>query len=153
MKKTATATLKELMTTYSNVTLRKLALSTKTTYGLLLKAARKPIEGQLYDPCATNYEAVEQFFERREINLNELEWEQMNIPNSHSREGAISKDISNYTVGSKWYLREDNSKSFEVIYTTETHIVIIQEGSTEPRSMSFSTFLSKGPMAEPRVED
>lgn len=144
--------LETLMNEYSNVTLRKLALSTKATYGLLLKAARKPIEGQPYDPCAVNYEAAEKFFERRQINLEELDWDAMNIATSHSREGAISKDFSNYEVGSKWYLREDNKTPFEVLLITETHVVIMQENSTEPRAMSFSTFLSKGPMAEPREE-
>ena len=38
--------------------LRKLALATNCTYQVLLKAAKKPIVGETYDPTKINYEEL-----------------------------------------------------------------------------------------------
>lgn len=142
--------LEATLQSHTNVSLRKLALASETTYGLLLKAARKPVEGQPYDPTSINYQAVTEYFDRREINLADLDWDQMNTATAVSRESQISKDLSSYAVNSEWYLREDNETPFVVIYTTETHIVIIKKGTQEPHAMSFNTFLAKGPMQNKR---
>lgn len=137
---------------YTNVSLRKLAVETGCTYGLVLKAARKPIEGELYDPNAINYEALDAYFDRREVDLSALDWEELNKPTSRVGEATISKDIDTYEIGTKWFLRGEDEKSYEVVYKTETHVVILKEDDTEPHAMKFTTFLAKGPMSEPRVE-
>ena len=146
-----TINLEELMTKYPNVSLRKLALSLELSYGWILKCSKKPIPGQPYDPDAVNYDEVAKTFERKGIDLASLDWEALNEAGQTSRGISLQKDMSAFQVGGKVYLREDNEVPFDICYKTDTHIVIMKEGSTEPRAWSHSTFLMKGPVFEPRT--
>ena len=146
-----TVNLKELMEQYPNVSLRKLALSLDLSYGWILKCSKKPIAGQPYDPDATNYDEVAKTFARKGIDLTSIDWESLNESAQTSRGILLTKDMSAFEVGQKVYLREDNEVPFDICYKTDTHIVIMKEGSTEPRAWSHSTFLMKGPVFEPRT--
>lgn len=148
---TPTVDLKSLMEQYPNVSLRKLALSLELSYGWILKCSKKPIAGQPYDPDAINYDEVAKTFARKGINLEELDWESLNESTQTSRGISLQKDMSAFQVGGKVYLREDNEVPFEICYKTDSHIVIMKVGSTEPRAWSHSTFLMKGPVFEPRT--
>ena len=142
--------LKALLEKYPNVSLRKLTVACEISYGWILKCSKKPIAGQPYDPEATNYQAVAETFAKRGIELETLDREALNVETVRNGVG-LSKDMSMFEVGGKVYLREDNEKPVEILYKTETHIVIMKEGSTEPRAWSHSTFLMKGPVFEPRA--
>lgn len=146
-----TINLEELMTKYPNVSLRKLALSLELSYGWILKCSKKPIAGKPYDPDAVNYEEVAKTFARKGIDLTQLDWESLNESTQTSRGISLQKDMSAFQVGGKVYLREDNEVPFNICYKTDSHIVIMKEGSTEPRAWSHSTFLMKGPVFEPRT--
>lgn len=151
VNETPTINLEELMTQYPNVSLRKLALSLELSYGWILKCSKKPIPGQPYDPDAVNYDEVAKTFARKGIDLEALDWESLNESSQTSRGISLQKDMNAFQVGGKVYLREDNEVPFVIAYKTETHIVIMKEGSTEPRAWSHSTFLMKGPVFEPRT--
>ncbi len=148
---TPTVDLKTLMEQYPNVSLRKLALSLELSYGWILKCSKKPIAGQPYDPDAVNYDEVAKTFARKGIDLAKLDWESLNESTQTSRGISLQKDMSAFQVGGKVYLREDNEVPFNICYKTDSHIVIMKEGSTEPRAWSHSTFLMKGPVFEPRT--
>lgn len=145
------ANLQTLMEKYPLVSLRKLAHATNVTYGILLKKSKEPVEGQPYDPEATNWAALEAVFARKEINLEEVDWESLNVgPN---RQGAsLVKDTSEFTVGKEVYLRRNNDTPYEILYTTETHVVIKLKGTSEPLAWSWSTFLINGPVFQPRAK-
>lgn len=145
-----TFNLKEAMQTYSNVSLRKLATACELSYGWVLKKSKEPIPGETYNPAAINYAAVQAVFEKRNIDLSKLDWEALN--EATLKHGAVlPKDMSAFQVGGKVYLREDNEVPFVICYKTDTHIVIMKEGTTEPRAWSHATFLMKGPVFEPRT--
>lgn len=144
-------TLEGYMINYPNVSLRKLALSLELSYGWILKCSKKPIPGQPYDPDAINYDEVAKTFTRKGIDLAQLDWETLNESSQSSHGITLTKDMSSFNVGTKVYLREDNEVPFEICYKTDSHIVIMKEGSTEPRAWSHSTFLMKGPVFEPRT--
>lgn len=148
---TPTVDLKTLMEQYPNVSLRKLALSLELSYGWILKCSKKPIAGQPYDPDAINYDEVQKTFARKGIDLTQLDWESLNESTQTSRGILLTKDMDAFQVGQKVYLREDNEVPFDICYKTDSHIVIMKEGSTEPRAWSHSTFLMKGPVFEPRT--
>lgn len=148
---TPTVDLKGLMEMYPNVSLRKLALSLDLSYGWILKCSKKPIPGQAYDPNAVNYDEVAKTFARKGIDLNSLDWESLNESTQTSRGILLTKDMEAFRTGHYVYLREDNEVPFEICYKTDTHIVIMKVGSTEPRAWSHSTFLMKGPVFEPRT--
>ena len=144
-------TLESLMKQYPNASLRKLALATEVAYGWLLKKSKEPIPGVAYDPAAINYDAVQAVFEKKSIALAELDWSALNEATVRAG-GLLTKDMDAYEVGKKVWLREDNVTPFEILYKTGTHIVIMKEGSTEPRSWSHATFLMKGPAFQPRTK-
>lgn len=142
--------LKEALETYPNVSLRKLAVACEISYGWVLKKSKEPIPGEAYDPSSINYEAVQNVFEKRGINLAELDWEALNV--APLKKGSVLvKDMGAFEIGKKVYLREDNTVPFVICYKTDTHIVIMKEDSTEPRAWSHATFLMKGPVFEPRT--
>lgn len=147
----AAGTLESLMNQYPNASLRKLALATEVAYGWLLKKSKEPIPGVAYDPTAINYDAVQAVFEKKSIALADLDWSALNKATVRAG-GLLTKDMDAYEVGKKVWLREDNTTPFEILYKTGTHIVIMKEGSTEPRSWSHATFLMKGPVFEPRTK-
>lgn len=148
---TATAfDLRAALEKYPNVSLRKLAQAAEISYGWVLKNSKKPIAGETYDPDAINYDAVVAVFTKRNIDLASLDWEALNA--ASLRKGKIvCKDMGSFAIGQKVYLREDNTTPFEICYMTDTHIVIMKEGTTEPRAWSHTTFLLKGPSFEPRT--
>ena len=147
----AAGTLESLMNQYPNASLRKLALATEVAYGWLLKKSKEPIPGVPYDPTAINYDAAQAVFEKKSIALAELDWSALNEATVRAG-GLLTKDMDAYEVGKKVWLREDNVTPFEILYKTGTHIVIMKEGSTEPRSWSHATFLMKGPAFQPRTK-
>lgn len=151
---TATTTTKSLQTLfeeYPNASLRKLAAATNINYGVLLKKSKDPIPGEAYDPEATNWKALEDKLTAKGVDWNTLDWEALNAgPN---RKGtALQKDIEAFKVGDKVYLRRNNTTPYEILYKTETHVVIMLEGTSEPQAWANNTFLINGPVFEPRAE-
>lgn len=145
--------LKEKFEKYPNVSLRKLAPAVNVNYGLLLRKSKEPVKGEIYDPEATNWEAIAEvcsaILERRR-NYANIDWEELN--KSGARKGAtLIKDMEKFPVGTKVYLRRNNETPYEIVYKTETHVVIQLEGTQEPIAWSNSTFLINGPVFEPRA--
>lgn len=148
---TATITLKDYFEKYPNASLRKLAQATNINYGVLLKKSKDPIPGEAYAPEATNWAALEEKLTSKGVDWNTLDWDVLNAgPN---RKGAsLQKDIESFKVGDKVYLRKDNTTPYEILYKTETHVVIMKVGTSEPQAWSNNTFLINGPVYEPRAE-
>lgn len=152
---TATTTTREslqaLFEKYSNASLRKLAAATEINYGVLLKKSKDPIPGEAYDPEATNWKALEDKLTAKGVDWNTLDWEALNAgPN---RKGtSLQKDIDAFKVGDKVYLRRNNTTPYEIVYKTETHVVLMLEGTSEPMAWANNTFLINGPVFQPRTE-
>lgn len=134
-----------------NASLRKLAAATNVNYGVLLKKSKEPIPGETYDPEATNWKALEDKLTSKGVDWNNLNWSELNAgPN---RKGtALQKDIDAFKVGDKVYLRRDNTTPYEILYKTETHVVLMLEGTSEPMAWANNTFLINGPVFEPRAK-
>lgn len=146
-----TRTLQSLFEEYPNASLRKLAAVTGINYGVLLKKSKDPIPGEAYDPEATNWGALEAKLTSKEVDWNTLDWEAMN--QGPNRQGStLQKDISAFKVGDKVYLRRNNTTPYEILYKTETHIVIMLEGTSEPQAWANNTFMINGPVFEPRAK-
>ena len=148
---TATISLQSLFEQYPNASLRKLAAATEVNYGVLLKKSKDPIPGEAYDPEATNWKALEDKLTAKGVDWATLDWEALN--EGPNRKGtALQKDIEAFKVGDKVYLRRNNTTPYEILYKTETHIVIMLEGTSEPQAWANNTFLINGPVFEPRAE-
>lgn len=144
-------TLQSLFEKYPNASIRKLAAATDINYGVLLKKSKEPVLGEVYDPEATNWAALEAKLADKKVDFTTLDWEAMNA--GVIRKGAnLQKDMDAFPVGSKVYLRKNNATPYEVVYKTETHIVIQLEGTQEPIAWAHNTFLINGPVFEPRAE-
>lgn len=146
--------LKEKFEKYPNVSLRKLAPAVGVNYGLLLRKSKEPVKGEIYDPEATNWEAIAEvcstILERRR-NYANIDWKELN--KGPARKGAsLIKDMEKFPVGSKVYLRRNNETPYEIVYKTETHVVIQLEGTQEPIVWANNTFLINGPVFEPRAK-
>lgn len=155
-----TATIIEAVNHYSlqecfemnpNASLRKLAQATNINYGVLLKKSKDPIPGEAYDPEATNWAALEDKLTSKGVDWNNLNWSELNAgPN---RKGtSLQKDIDAFKVGDEVFLRRDNTTPYKILYKTETHVVIMKVGTSEPQAWSNNTFLINGPVFEPRAE-
>lgn len=134
-----------------NASLRKLAQATNINYGVLLKKSKDPIPGEAYDPEATNWAALEAKLTSKGVDWNNLNWSELNAgPN---RKGtSLQKDIDAFKVGDEVFLRRDNTTPYKILYKTDTHVVIMKVGSTEPQAWANNTFLINGPVFEPRAE-
>ena len=134
-----------------NASLRKLAQATNINYGVLLKKSKDPIPGEAYDPEATNWAALEAKLTSKGVDWNNLNWGELNAgPN---RKGtSLQKDIDAFKVGDEVFLRRDNTTPYKILYKTETHVVIMKVGTSEPQAWANNTFLINGPVFEPRAE-
>lgn len=146
-----TVSLREYFESFPNASIRKLAAATNINYGILLKKSKEPIPGEAYDPEATNWGALEAKLKAKSVDYTALDWEAMNA--ERSRKGAtLIKDMSAFKVGDKVYLRKNNTTPYEILYKTDTHVVIMLEGTSEPQAWANNTFLINGPVFEPRAE-
>lgn len=143
--------LQALFEKYPNASLRKLAAVTEINYGVLLKKSKDPIPGEAYDPETINWKALEDKLTSKGVDWNTLDWEALNAgPN---RKGtSLQKDIDAFKVGDKVYLRRNNTTPYEILYKTETHVVLMLEGTSEPMAWANNTFLINGPVFQPRTE-
>lgn len=142
--------LEEQIKKYPNVSLRRLSQATGVNYGVLLKKAHEPEIGQEYDPEATNWPAVEAKLIQKGVEWEALDWDVLNA--APNRKAAIlQRSLSAFKVGDKVYLRRDNTTPYNIVYLTETHVVIMKEGTSEPQAWSANTFLMNGPVFEPRA--
>lgn len=142
--------LRDYFEKYPNVSIRKLAAATEVTYGILLKKSKEPIPNVPYDPSYVNYAAVTEALVKRGIKYDELDWESMNT-SATSQGPSVQKSMDAFKVGDKVYLRRHSSVPYDILYLTDTHVVIMLQGSTEPQAWSHSTFLINGPVFEPRA--
>lgn len=143
--------LQNTLTKYTNVSLRKMALATGVNYQSLLKASKKPIPGVEYNPDEVNFVEVVKVFIRAEKSPEDINFEALNNATNSGRVSTLSKNMDDFKVGDKVYLRTNATIPYTIIYKTNTHIVIMLEGTEEPLAWSHSTFLFKGPQFEPRT--
>ena len=148
---TATESLQSYFERYPNASLRKLSAVVDVYYGILLKKSKEPIPGEAYDPEAINWGALEEKLRSKNVDWTQLDWEALNC--ERSRRGAtLVKDMSAFKVGDRVYLRRNNTTPYEIVYKTETHVVVMLEGSSEPQAWVNNTFLISGPAFQPRAE-
>ena len=152
---TATTTNREslqaLFEKYPNASLRKLAAATEINYGVLLKKSKDPIPGEAYDPEAINWQALEDKLTAKGVDWNTLDWGALNA-GSNRKGTSLQKDIDAFKVGDKVYLRRNNTTPYEIVYKTDTHVVLMLEGTSEPMAWANNTFLINGPVFQPRTE-
>ena len=135
---------------YPNASIRKLSTVTGINYGILLKLSKKPIPGEAYDPEATNWTALEEKLQSKNVDWTTLDWDAMN--EGPNRKGAtLVKDMDAFQVGAEVYLRKNNEVPYVIVYKTATHVVVQLKGSTEPQAWANNTFLLYGPSLEPRA--
>lgn len=141
--------LKNLFTTYENLSLRRVAEALELSYPMMLKASKKPITGVPYNPEDVNYEAIAEMLNKHEKTLEDIDWEEYNT--ARQRSSIVAKDVAQFHVGDKVYLRTNATTPYEIIYMTDTHIVIMLEGTSQPIAWSYNTFFFKGPSSQPRA--
>lgn len=125
--------------------LRKLALATGCTYQVLLKAAKKPIVGEAYDPTKINYEELAKSIERK-ISVEEFDAIDFEAIIASARTTSAQLSASDFEVGECFTLRNDkDDRTYEMLLKTDTHVVIIRDDTTQPRVMSNETFAHQGP--------
>lgn len=148
---TATLSLKDYFEKFPNASIRKLSVATNINYGILLKKSKEPIPGAAYDPESTNWEALEAKLIAKGVDWTQLDWDELNTERQR-KGGTLCKDIDAYSVGTEVYLRKNNTTPYVVVYKTETHIVVMLKGTSEPQSLSHSTFMLYGPSLQPRAK-
>lgn len=138
---------RELLTKHE-LTIRKFAHITGASYLKILKASKAPESGKVYDAKATNWNAIAEVLSEVEnigTVLKDTKWED----HKTAKSAVVEKDVAQFEVGKKVYLRRSD-KGWEIVWRTETHVVIMEEGTTEPRSWGWETFLANGPSFSPR---
>ena len=143
-------TIREYFEANPNATIRKFAKASNLSYNVLLTKKSLPIPGTVYDPEATNWDAIQAYVEAKKVDYENLDWAAMN--EVATRKGStLIKDPDAFKVGDKVYLRKNNETPYEILYKTETHIVIMLEGTSEPLAWAINTFMINGPVFEPRT--
>lgn len=141
-----TNTFKSIRTTYPKLSLKAICEASGLCYQYVLKASKKPIAGQAYDPNDVNYEAIDVIVERKGVNLDDIDWEALA---SQVRVITPINKVDDFTIGTEFKLRENHDieeeRIYSVIFTTDTHIVFMLINDTQPRVMNWDTFIHQSP--------
>lgn len=132
--------LKEQMNNHPTISLKKLADATGCCYQYLLKASKKPIQGEAYDAAAINYDEVERLVRRKKA-IEDIDFDAIEATVKVIEPVSKLADIS---VDTRFKLRADEN-IYTAIYLTDTHIVFIADNSTQPRVMNLDTFAHQSP--------
>ena len=133
-----------------SLSLKKLSQETKTPYSTLLRAIHAPVAGQAYDPDAINMDAIETALKAKmgAEAFDAFDFEALIEENT----GSATLDL---TIGNKFTIQRGGGlrkveSIYEVVYVTETHVVLASDTSTEPRVMGIKTMKLFG--AKPVIE-
>lgn len=139
-------TIETIRTNYPKLSLKKICEVTGVCYQYVLKASKKPRAGVVYDADFFNCDEVDKIFERKNVNFDDYDWQKIE---SEIAIVAPINMIEDFKIGVEFNLRESCEDKvgcvYEVIYTTETHIVFKAAASTQPRVMNFDTFIHQSP--------
>lgn len=133
-------TLKQIMDEQPKLSLRRICEETGACYQYCLKASKKPIANRVYDPSAFNYSEVETLL-RKKVDIDTIDWEAV------AATIKVAEPVNQpeeFQAGVQFTFRNDE-EMYEVIFTTETHIVFMSVNETQPRVMNYSTFIHQSP--------
>lgn len=133
-------TLEQIMNQNQKLSLRRICEETGACYQYCLKASKKPIANQVYDPSAFNYDEVETLL-RKKVDIDTIDWTA--IADSVKTAEPVNQP-EEFQVGITFQLRNDEDL-YEVVWTTDTHIVFQSVNDTQPRVMNYGTFLHQSP--------
>lgn len=137
--------LEKLFNENEAMNLRKLSLATNCTYQVLLKAAKKPIVGEAYDPTKINYDELAETILRK-ITIEEFDAIDFEAIIANSKATSAQLSSADFEINEEFTLRNDKSNlKYTMLLKTNTHVVIIREDTTQPRVMSNDTFAHQGP--------
>lgn len=130
-------TIKELFAQEENISLRKLAQAADVSYQMLLKAAKKPIAGEVYDAQAINYDEVEKLLTKHEFDFESID------VNELKRE-VQSKALKFEDIDMKAQYTIRNSEDVWEVACITSEMICLKTGETL-RAMSITTFLHQTP--------
>ena len=137
--------LEKLFNENEAMNLRKLSLATNCTYQVLLKASKKPIVGETYDPTKINYEELAKTILRK-ISIEDFDAIDFEAIIANSKATSAQLSSADFEINEEFTLRNDKSNlKYTMLLKTNTHVVIIREDTTQPRVMSNDTFAHQGP--------
>ena len=136
-------TMKEAFDQYPDLSLRKVAMALDLNYNMLLKKGKEPVPGIPYDPELINFTSVEIYIRKKlGDKYDDVEWDAINEINAGV--ARKKKEEIVWAVGDKLTIRGSDA-TYEVHMATETHIVIMEVGGTQPRVFSWNTFEHQTP--------
>ena len=142
MKNTNTITFKQIREEFTNVSLKAFCETTELCYQYILKASKKPIEGQPYDPTAVNYDAVQKIIDQKGIDLDSFDWDKLN--SEHTMRTTPINAIDDFKIGTQFKLRTDDNV-YRVVYISITCIAFVDSFDEKIRTMNHDTFIHQSP--------
>lgn len=146
-----TINIEKIMNEHKTLSLRKIAAAMDVNYNMLLKAARKPIEGTIYDPNKINWFEVNRYI----ILKSPVDFGQINWAEVAAKDVSVKvADIADFVIGEKVRLRNDDNV-YEVAFVSEgsSQIVIYDRANNVLRMFKAATFLHQGPKLLAVVEE
>ena len=137
-----TITFKQIREEYTNISLKAFCETTELCYQYILKASKKPIEGQPYDPKAVNYDAVQKIIDQKDIDLDSFDWDKLN--SEHAMRTTPINAIDDFKIGTQFKLRTDDNV-YIVVYISNTCIAFVDSFNEKIRTMSHDTFIHQSP--------
>lgn len=148
---------REIMEQHDRITLRKIAQVYDLNYQSLLKKQHMPIPGEVYDPDAINYEAVDAYINDRvssryeldvdfAMAVDEIDWAAINEETATRPGVAATKEFGQYEIGQVYTLR-NAMEPYKVVYRNEGYICLEGVHSMKLKTMNANTFLHQTPRA------
>lgn len=130
------------------LSLRKLAASLEVNHALLLKKAKEPVVGKVYDPEAINWPAVEEAIQAslKKANKPAVDFEKLNYDEIAGIKVVVPIKETILEVGDVFTMtyKPYAGLVWKVMLKTATHVCVMANGSTEPKVMAFGTLYACG---------
>lgn len=138
-------TLQQLLQHYEGkLSLKKVCDTMNVCYQYALKASKQPIAGEMYDPNAINYTAVEKVIARKG-NINDYDWD--DIVASVKVYTPLNQ-LTEFEVGTQFRFRYDDKEIVRtIVYMTGGYVVHTSsvDGNEKPSVQNNDTFLHQSP--------
>lgn len=137
--------IEEVFESNPGLTIRKFAEISGVTYHKLLTASKKPVEGQIYDPTAWNWDEMQKHItDEHQAIIDATDWSSIET----TKKAKVEQDTSIFKPNTKWHLRRHGWAT--IVYRNDSYIVFLLEDSEQPKSWAIDTWLINGPSKEER---
>lgn len=110
----------------------------KVSAAAMTKKSKEPIVGEVYNPEAINFKAIEEYLVSKKINIDTIDWKAVVALEAEEKVIEMTLEVGD-TFKMKY--KPYSTQVWQLVYKTATHVCVINNESTEPKVLAHKTIV------------